>query len=249
MAQREKTYVRLLLAWMVHLFTASGAVFGLLAIQASAEKSYVAALAWMMVSAAIDAVDGALARAFRVKFLLPRFDGALLDNMVDYFNYVIVPAYFLLQTELVPASWRLALASIMVLTSAYQFSQADAKTEDHSFTGFPSYWNIAVFYLFLLDMPEWINAAILMVCAMGVFIPVRYLYPSRTPVLRPLNVLLGCLWAGLAITALVRYPTGHRPALIWSTSYMAYYLVFSLWLTVRKRLAMKNMAGASSEKT
>ena len=224
-------------AWMVHLFTASGAVFGLLAIQATSEGRFLLALVWMMVTAAIDSVDGALARWLRVKYFLPHFDGALLDNMVDYFTYVIVPAYFLLHVDIVPPPWRLPLAAMMILASAYQFCREDAKTPDHSFTGFPSYWNVAVFYLFLLAWPAAVNAGILTVCALGVFIPIRYLYPSRTPVLRPLNLALGSLWAVLTIIALARYPDGHRALLLISFAYVAYYLLFSIWLTVRKRLA------------
>lgn len=230
----KKTIMDIVGAWMVHLLTASGAVFGLLAIQATSRGHFAAALGWMMVTAAIDAVDGALARWRRVKAVLPHFDGALLDNMVDYFTYVIVPAYFLLYTNIVPGHWRLPLAIIMIIASAYQFCRDDAKTPDHAFTGFPSYWNVVMFYLFLLEWSRATNVVILLVCAVGVFVRIRYLYPSRTLFLRPLNLALGMVWAALSIAALIRYPVGHRILLMLSLFYLVYYFAVSLWLTLRK---------------
>lgn len=221
-------------AWMVHLLTASGAVFGLLAMRATADHAFVMALVWMVVTCAIDGVDGALARWRRVKFFLPHFDGTLLDNMVDYFTYVIVPAYFLLHTEIVAEAWRLPLAAVIILVSAYQFCRNDAKTADHTFTGFPSYWNVAVFYLFLLQWPQWVCLILLIFCAVGVFVPVHYLYPSRTPLLRPINVILGIIWALILIVALARYPEGHQTLMLFSFYYIAYYLFFSIWLTARR---------------
>ncbi len=237
MSVQEKNTATVLTAWMVHVFTASGAVVGILAMQAISERRFVAALAWMMVTAAIDGVDGALARWRRVKTVLPHFDGALLDNMVDYFTFVLVPAFFLLYADLAPALWRLPLAVIIILASAYQFSRDDAKTPDHAFTGFPSYWNVVVFYLFLLDWGYAVNVLILLVCAAGVFVRIRYLYPSRTRFLRPLNVGLGMVWALLSFAAFVRYPEGHRPWLLGSFFYIVYYLAVSLWLTLRKPAA------------
>lgn len=241
MPSEERTTAGLLGAWMVHLFTASGAIFGLLSVQAASEGHYTASLAWMMVTAAIDAVDGGLARRLKVKVVLPHFDGALLDNMVDYFTFVLVPAYFLLCTEIVPEAWRMPLACAMILTSAYQFSRDDAKTADHTFTGFPSYWNVAVFYLFLLDWPRMVNVTLLVICAVAVFVRVQYLYPSRTRFLRPLNLGLGVLWAAMCIVAFVRYPDGHRLLLTLSLFYLVYYVAISLWLTARKAGAPRTL--------
>ncbi len=226
-------------AWMVHLLTASGAFFGLLALRATAEGAFVAALAWMAVTVAIDGVDGALARRGRVKHFLPHFDGALLDNMVDYFTYVLVPAYFLLHVEIAPPPWRLPLAAAMILSSAYQFCRDDAKTPDHAFTGFPSYWNVLVFYLYMLHWPVGVNILLTLLCALGVFVPIRYLYPTRTPFLRPVNIGLGLLWAALLLAALQRYPIGHETLMSLSFFYIVYYLAFSIWLTTRRALAQR----------
>jgi phosphatidylcholine synthase len=232
----DNAFMAIISAWLVHLLTASGAVFGLLAMSATADGRYVMALLWMAVTTAIDGVDGTLARKFQVKKFLPQFDGALLDNIVDYFTYVLVPAYFLLHVDVLPKSWRLPVAFLILLASAYQFCRVDAKTPDHTFTGFPSYWNVAVFYLFLLSWPWQVNAALLILCAVGVFIPVRYLYPSRTPILKPINITLGLVWAAMLLVALKRFPEGHEPVVLLSFFYILYYLLFSIWLTLwRKR--------------
>lgn len=234
MATRHSTG-SIISAWLVHILTASGAVFGLIALHCIAREAFIPALCWMAVTVAIDGVDGALARWRRVSEYLPHFDGALLDNMVDFFTYVLVPAYFLLYAPVLPELWRLPVGALIIFASAYQFSQSDAKTDDHSFLGFPSYWNIAVCYLFLLQWPAVVNAGILVFCALGVFIPIRYLYPSRTPHYRALNIFLGLLWAAALLGALYRYPGGHYLPTLLSGLYVLYYFIFSLWLTFRKR--------------
>ncbi len=238
-SEPDRAAVAITSAWLVHLLTASGAVFGLLAMSASANERYIVALLWMTVTTAIDGVDGALARKFRVKHYLPQFDGALLDNIMDYFTYVLVPAYFLLHVHILPQLWRLPMAFLILLASAYQFCRTDAKTADHTFTGFPSYWNVVVFYLFLLGWPWQVNAALLLLCALLVFIPVRYLYPSRTPILRPVNVTLGILWALMLLVALTRYPDNHEALVLVSFFYVVYYLAFSIWLTLWRKRAEK----------
>ena len=135
-------------AWLVHIFTASGAVLGLIALWAIHERHFIAAFWLMGVTIIIDSVDGFLARRTQAKLVAPQIDGALLDNIVDYFTYVLVPAFFLLVTKLLPSGWEFIAVSVLALASAYQFTQPEAKTDDHFFKGFPSYWNIVVFYLF-----------------------------------------------------------------------------------------------------
>jgi phosphatidylcholine synthase len=217
----------------VHLLTASGAVFGLFALTAAAHGEYVASLRWMAVTVAIDGADGALARLFRVKTLIPSVDGALLDNVVDYFTWSVVPAFFLCMSPLAGEMWCFPVAAAILISSGYQFARCDAKTEDHNFSGFPSYWNIVVFYLFMLKCPAWFNAAVLLLCAAASFAPLRCLYPSRTPHWRAFNVAFGTLWAFCLTVALVRYPEGHMLFVRLSWIYVVYYVAFSAWLTLR----------------
>lgn len=132
-------------AWGVHLYTALGAVFGVLAIRYAAIGNYRASFIAMAVTIIIDSSDGTLARLVNVKKRVPSFDGALLDNIVDYFTYVVAPVFLVICAGLVTGTIGLAVAGFVLIASAYQFCQTDAKTPDHFFLGFPSYWNLVVF--------------------------------------------------------------------------------------------------------
>jgi phosphatidylcholine synthase len=217
-------------AWSVHLFTATGAVWGLMAIIAVIQHQWQAAFLWMGAAVVVDSVDGTLARRFEVKGMLPDFDGALLDNIIDYMTYVLIPALFLYEAGLVPDALALFSAVIMVLTSAYQFCQADAKTEDNFFKGFPSYWNVVVFYLFLLQTGPWINLVVILLCAILVFVPLKYAYPSRMSRFQKLTLALTVIWGVLMLAALWQYP--NMAWLAWfSLFYVIYYVAVSLYLS------------------
>jgi phosphatidylcholine synthase len=221
-------------AWLAHLFTASGIVFAFLAAASIFEHDYRAAFFWLALQVAVDAIDGVFARRARVAEVLPWFDGAKLDDVIDYVSYVFVPALFVWRALLVPDAWSLPVAAAMLLSSAYGFNRADAKTADHFFTGFPSYWNIAVFYLFVAEWPAAINAAILFVLAALVFVPIRYVYPSRTPILQTPTNLLGVVWGGLMLLMLWQYPNVSRVVFFLSLIFPAYYLALSLFLQLRR---------------
>ncbi len=226
------SYIRYILAWAIHLFTALGAVFGFLAIIAIGRHEWLLAFVWMAVTVFIDSIDGILARAFKVQELLPNFDGALLDNIVDYFTYVIVPASFLYEAHSVPQNLNLISAILITLSSAYQFCQKEAKTDNHWFKGFPSYWNIVVLYIFLLALPEEVNFLIILILTALVFIPIRYLYPSRTERYRSINLLLVFIWALLIVASLCTYPK-HQIYIYLSLIYIVYYFGYSIYWTIR----------------
>jgi phosphatidylcholine synthase len=230
--KEENTFLQKSAAWGVHLLTASGAVAGMMAMFATTGARWRMAFAWMAVTLAIDSLDGALARACQVKRRLPQFDGALLDNIVDYFTYVIVPAFFLCIARLAPPHYNILLAILILLSSGYQFCQSDAKTPDHCFKGFPSYWNLVVFYLFMMGTPSWFNALFIVVCVALVFVPIKYIYPSRTEALRPITLSLGIAWSILLLIALYRFPIGHRTLVFLSLGYIGYYMGVSVYFTV-----------------
>jgi phosphatidylcholine synthase len=223
-----------LVAWLVHLLTASSAVLALLALHATAAGRYRAAFAWLVVSASIDSIDGALARRVDVKRRVPSLDGARLDDIVDYLTFVFVPAWMVISAGLLPPAAALPVAPVVLLASAYGFSQTAAKTSDYFFTGFPSYWNIVALYLFALDLSPWTNAIVLLAFAALVFIPIGYVYPSRTPTLRTLTLLLGMVWGASLLVVIAQLP---RPStrLAWaSLAYPVYYGVLSLVLHARR---------------
>ena len=221
-------------AWGVHLLTASGAVFCLLAIDAGIEGHWREAFAWLVLAGFVDAVDGFLARWVRVEEALPHFDGALLDNLVDYVSYVIVPAFFLHRAELLPAQYSFWGAAAIVLASAYQFCQSGAKTPDHYFKGFPSYWNVTVLYLLALQLSPGTNLAIIILLIILVFVPIKYVYPSRTPRFRKLTLTLATLWSVTLIAIVWQLPDPPRWLLSASLLYVVYYFGVSLYLTLKQ---------------
>lgn len=228
--RREKA-----LAWSVHLYTASGALWGLLAILAIMESNWTLAFLWICITVFIDSVDGTLARRFRVKDVVPNFDGALLDNMVDYFTYVLVPATMVYKADLVPSNLIVITIAMITLSSAYQFCQVDAKTDDHYFKGFPSYWNLLVIYLFILGFSPWLNFAVLLLCTILVFVPIKYVYPSRTKSYQRLTLTLNTIWGFAFLAIIALYPDAPTWLLYGSLVYLVYYVALSLYLTMTTR--------------
>ena len=237
-----------MIAWLAHLYTASGAVFAFLAARAVIEFDYRAAFFWLGVQILVDATDGVLARALRVSERLPWFNGAKLDDIIDYLTYVFVPALFVWRAILVPERWTIWVAGAMLLSSAYGFNREDAKTTDHYFKGFPSYWNIVVFYLLVLRWPPEMNAAILLGLAVMVFVPMKYVYPSRMPVLRWQTNALGALWGVLVGVMLWQYPAISRPVLLASLAFPIYYFGLSIALQLKPRRTRSVFAEPAKKK-
>lgn len=217
-------------AWAVHAYTATGAVLGFGAATAVLAGNYRAAFLWLIAATLVDATDGFLARAALVKERLPGFDGTRLDDIVDYLTYVFVPMLLLYHAGLLPAGWGPGVAGVVLLSSAYGFSAADAKADDHFFTGFPSYWNVVAVYLVAGGLTPAVNAAILLALSALVFVRIGYLYPSRTPVLRGLTVALGGLWALMIVAIVLALPAAPPSLVIGSLFFPVYYSVLSLIL-------------------
>lgn len=222
------------LAWAVHAYTASGAVWGLLALLAILEGNYRQGFYWLALQVFIDATDGVLARAARVSEVTPFFNGTKLDDLVDYLTYVFVPAVFFVHAPILPDGVDVALAAAVLVASGYGFSREDAKTSDHFFTGFPSYWNVVAAYLLAWRLGPWVNANILAALVVLVFVPIRYIYPSRTTTLMGLSIALGAAWAVLMLWMIWQLPNV-AAWLLWATLvYPAYYVVLSLVLSRRR---------------
>lgn len=222
------------MSWLVHLYTASGAVMAFLAAVDSAAGHTRAAFLWLALAVLVDATDGWAARRARVAERLPWFDGALLDNLVDYTTYVFVPVLLMRNLQLVPEAWSLPAGAAILLASAYGFSRRDAKTDDHFFTGFPSYWNIVVFYLWLARWPAMANLAILLGLVVLVFVPIRWVYPSRTEPMRRVTLSLGAVWTVQVGWMLVQAPDVSARLLVWSLVFPGYYAILSGALSLRR---------------
>jgi phosphatidylcholine synthase len=222
------------LAWSVHAYTASGAVCGFASLLATIAGDYRKAFAWLIVATLIDATDGVLARAARVKEHAPTFDGARLDDIVDYLTYVVAPVVLLYQAGTLPDRGDEAVAAVVLVSSAYGFASADAKSDDYFFTGFPSYWNIVALYLFAALLPRPVNAAILLVLSVLVFVRIGYVYPTRTPTLRGVTTALGAVWTALVVAIVWMLPEVPPWLLLGSLFFPIYYTVLSLVLHRRR---------------
>lgn len=222
-------------AYLVHAYTASGAVCGLLSLLAVLASDYRRALIWLFVATLVDATDGWLARLVRVDLRAPLINGARLDDIVDYQNYVVVPAFLLLHAARLPDGLPgLVAASAMLLASAMGFSRQDAKTADHYFTGFPSYWNIVALYLLVGDVPRPVAAIVIVALSVMVFVPIRYVYPSRTPTLQVVTVA-GCAVWTVQVALMIWWMPDVPAWLFWtSLAFPAYYTGLSFWLHARR---------------
>ncbi len=230
--------------WLAHLYTASGAVTALaaaMAVQAGDDRT---AFFWLATATVIDATDGVLARVLRVKERLPWFDGAKLDDIVDYLTYVFVPVFLIVRAELVPPVLSIWIGGAVLIASGYGFSRDDAKvaTTDHFFTGFPSYWNIAALYLYVWRFSPLTNAAILALLVVLVFVPTRYVYPSRTSTWRVATNVLGVIWGVCLFMMIWRLPAVDGPWLPLSLVFPIYYLALSAKLSAAERASRARRA-------
>ena len=219
----------------MHLYTASGSALALLIVLAAFEGDAMLALWLGMAALVVDGTDGMLARRLRVREHLPWFDGARLDDIVDYLTYAFAPMLLLWSSGKLPdGALGTALAVVPLLASSYQFCRVDAKTDDHLFLGFPSYWNVVAFYAIVLDLPIAAVATILLVCSALVFVPIGYLYPSRTNALRTPSLVLTAVWLVTYAVLLVQFPHPHPLVVGLSLSYLVYYVGVSLLFTLRR---------------
>jgi len=232
MFEKLPLWLKKSLAWSVHLFTATGAVWGFLTLLAIWESDFKLAIVYILVAMFVDGFDGTLARLFHVKEYAQGVDGGLMDNIIDYLNYVVVAALLLIRVpNLLPAGFEMAGAVAILLTSAYQFTQTDAKTDNNSyfFKGFPSVWNFLVVYMMLLNLNPWINLAALIICNILVFVPVKYLYPTRNTRMRRFTLGFTYLYGALGVWALLQYPKVPEWVVPVSFVYVAFYAVMSFF--------------------
>lgn len=233
--------LRKILAWGVHLYTASGLVaaagIAVLLVRGG-DEAFRQAFILMFIATVIDTTDGWLARKADVKKYAPSFDGRRLDDLIDYNTYTTLPLLLIWRAELLPAgrSWWLLLP---LLASVYGFCQTQAKTADNFFLGFPSYWNIVALYLYMLALPDWFALLLIIVLALLTFVPSLYLYTTHGGRFSTFTNLFGMAWAIAGIILLVQWRDA-PPWLAWaSLSFPVYYFVCSWAITieywVRKR--------------
>ena len=185
-------------ALSVHLFTASGAVFAMLSMLAAANYQWSLMFLWLVVAFAVDGIDGPLARRFDVKNYAPRFDGVLLDLIIDYLTYVFIPAFALFQSGLLPGWTGWVTIIIITFASAMYFCDGNMKTKDNSFHGFPGCWNMVALVMFAIQPNFWIILSLVTTLAIAMFLPLKFIHPVRTERWRHASLPITLLWISFA---------------------------------------------------
>jgi phosphatidylcholine synthase len=209
-------------AFAVHVFTATGAAIAFLALILATGEHWAAMFFCLGFALIVDGIDGPLARAFNVAKVLPRWSGATLDIVVDFVTYVFVPAYAISASGMLPRALAIPAGIVVVISGALYFADRNMKTADNFFRGFPGLWNLAAFYLYVLEPAEWIAAGMIAVLAALTFAPFKFLHPLRVKRLRMLNVGLLLAWSALAlVTVIADLQPG--PYVTWPLTLIAVY--------------------------
>ena len=213
-------------ALFVHLLTATGAVFAMLSMLAAANHQWSLMFLWLVVAFAVDGIDGPLARRFDVKKYAPRFDGVLLDLIIDYLTYVFIPAFALFQSGLLPGWTGWVTIIVITFTSAMYFCDGNMKTKDKSFHGFPGCWNMVALVMFAIQPNFWIILTVVIVLAIAMFLPLKFVHPVRTNRWRFISLPITLLWIAFAgWSAWVDFSA--NPVILWGLTGTSLYLIIA----------------------
>jgi phosphatidylcholine synthase len=185
-------------ALLVHLFTATGAVFAMLAMLAAVEAEWSLMFLWLVVAFVVDGIDGPLARRYNVRAHAPQIDGVLMDLIIDYLTYVFIPAYALFASDLLPGWTGWTAIIVITFASAVYFADTRMKTKDNSFSGFPACWNMIVIVLFAVEPPFLVTLAIVIATAVAMFLPLKFVHPVRTDRWRAVTLPVALAWTFFA---------------------------------------------------
>ena len=191
-------------AFSVHLLTASGSFLAFLSLVAASEQQWTAMFWWLGLALLVDGIDGPIARKLEVKEVLPTWSGELLDNVIDYVTYVLIPAFALYQRGFMGEGLSFLSAAIIVVTSAVYYADTGMKTKENFFKGFPVVWNMIVFTLFVIEPGEYISFAVVVIAGLLTFAPVYFLHPVRVQRLCNLNLPIFLGWCAFGAVALLQ---------------------------------------------
>ena len=191
---KNKKDINTLLAWSVHLLTCSGLIAGFLALICVFKNDETSAFLFLGLALLIDAVDGTLARKFKISIFVKNIDGKMLDSVIDFFNYIIIPSVMIYWFKFVPSPFEIIIPSIILIVSAISYSNNNLMTSDNFYKGFPCIWNILLFYLYLFDLSQVYNLFLISACILLKFIPIKFIHPLRVNKYRRYSAVFMVLW-------------------------------------------------------
>ena len=191
-------------AFSVHLLTASGSFLAFLSLVAASEQRWTAMFWWLGLALLVDGIDGPIARKLDVKHVLPTWSGEMLDNIIDYVTYVLIPAFALYQRGFMGEGLSFVSAAIIVVSSAIYYADTGMKTKENFFKGFPVVWNMLVFTLFVTQPGEYVSFAAVVIAALFTFLPIYFLHPVRVMRLRAINLPVFLVWCAFGAVALLQ---------------------------------------------
>ena len=192
-------------AYLVHLFTVSGIVFSFIALLYAIDKNLPMVFFYLALALFVDGIDGSLARKVDVKKYTPHINGEILDNIIDFLNYVFIPAFVVYWFEFVPKGLEVLMSSLILVVSCYTFANNNVKTSDFYFSGFPALWNVVILYFYLLDTSHLVNFIVILLLTILTFIPFKYLHPFRVVQLRKTSLFILLLWM-ISTVIMLYYP-------------------------------------------
>ena len=219
------------ISYLVHIFTVSGVVFSFLALIFAIDQNIPVVFFFLAIALSIDGIDGTFARVANVKQHTPAINGEILDNIIDFLNYVFIPSFVIYWCGFVPEGFELLSVSIILVVSCYTFANNNVKTTDFYFSGFPALWNIVILYFYLLGTSALTNFYIILALSILTFIPFKYLHPFRVVQLRKTSLLVLLLWI-LATIVLLYYPDSSSFVLTLSYGLWTLTNIYFLSLTV-----------------
>lgn len=171
----------------------------MLAMLAAVDGNWSLMFLWLVVAFFVDGIDGPLARKYDVKTNSPIYDGVLLDLIIDYLTYVFVPAYALFKhPEMLPGWTGWVAIMVITFTSALYFADTRMKTKDYSFSGFPGCWNMLVLVVFAIRPDYWVILGLVVVLSIAMFLPIKFVHPTRTARWRLVTLPMALAWTGFA---------------------------------------------------
>ncbi|AWC23989.1 phosphatidylcholine/phosphatidylserine synthase [Aminobacter sp. P9b] len=191
-------------AFSVHLLTASGSFLAFLSLVAASEERWTAMFWWLGLALFVDGIDGPIARKLEVKEILPTWSGELLDNIIDYVTYVLIPAFALYQSGFMGEGLSFLSGAIIVVSSAIYYADTGMKTKENFFKGFPVVWNMVVFTLFVIEPGQWVSFAVVVIAGILTFVPMNFLHPVRVVRLRNINLPITLIWCAFGAIALAQ---------------------------------------------